>query len=364
MYLKSLLCCVSVLSVLLLGGCEDPLSTKEQEVLRPVKYVEVYRSDLSRERSFSGTAEAGQQSRMSFKVAGSVAALPVSVGDALGKGDVIARLDDQPYRLKVQEAQAALEQGNAQLRNAQATYERVRALYVNRNASKSDLDNARAAAESAKAAVGSIAKRLEQARLQLSYTVLEAPIAGSVAAVMVQENENVQAGTPIVLLTSVEIPEVTVSVPEMLITQIRQGEKVTVRFGAIPGKVFDATVTEVGVASVGMMTTFPVTVKLAHADPAIRPGMAAEAVFHFQAQTRHTVYLLPPVAVSEDTQGRYVYVVEATQDGRGMVHRKAVTVGDLTDDGLEIVSGLQDGEKVVIAGVSKIGDGMTVKLPE
>jgi len=76
--------------------------------------------------------------------------------------------------------------------------------------------------------------------------------------------------------------------------------------------------------------------------------------------------VVPSFAVGEDGEGRFVYVVEPAPDaaGEGIVRRQAVTVGDLTTEGLEIVSGLQDGDRVVTAGVSRIEDGLRVRLDE
>jgi len=142
----------------------------EKEVIRPVRYASVFSTSSSRTRVFSGAAQAGQESNLSFKVSGSVIAVPVSVGDRVRKSQLLVEIDDKDYRLQLQEAEAALEQTIAQERNAKAAYDRVRALYENRNASKSDLDAARAAAESSEAAVRSVEKRLELAQLQVSYT--------------------------------------------------------------------------------------------------------------------------------------------------------------------------------------------------
>ncbi len=90
--------------------------------------------------------------------------------------------------------------------------------------------------------------------------------------------------------------------------------------------------------------------------------MAAEVAFNFQATDNRERFLVPPFAVGEDREGRFVFVVEPQESGLGTVRRRAVTVGELTSDGLEILSGLADGEEVVTAGVTKITDGLTVRI--
>jgi len=357
----------NILLVLFTSCSKEP---EVEEAIRPVRYEKVYISGDDRTRSFSGVAQASQESRLSFKVAGNVKRLAVKVGDKVDVGQLIAELDPKDYELRVEEAEAALTQAQAQQRNAEANYERVRKLYENRNASRNDLDAARAASESAQAQVKSIEKRLELAQSQLSYTRLKAPTSGAIATVESEVNENVKSGETVVQLTSGSGIEVQVAVPEVLISQIKEGEKVTVIFDALPGQTFSGRVTEVGVASTGYATTFPVTVRLEGADQSVRPGMAAEVSFKFESTQRaadtpaRKRIVVPSVAVGEDRQGRFVFVVKPTEEGFGVAERRAVEIGDLTEDGIEILQGLDDGDRVVTAGVSKLTDGQKVRLPE
>ena len=201
------------------GGDEG----ETQPTIRPVRVQQVFATGGSRERMFSGAARAGVESRFSFRVAGTLERLAVAVGDAVRAGQVIAELDPRDYQLQFQQAEASLRQAQAEERNALASYDRVRLLYENNNATARDLDAARAGFESATAAVQSLENRVELARLQLGYTRLTAPLAGSIASVDVEVNENVRAGQEIVFMTSGSVPEVTVAVPGVLIAQIEEG---------------------------------------------------------------------------------------------------------------------------------------------
>jgi RND family efflux transporter MFP subunit len=253
-------------------------------------------------------------------------------------------------------------QAQAELRNAESNYSRVQVLWENATTSKQDLDAARAAFESAEARVVSIEKRLELARLQVEYTVLLAPFDGAVAEIRVEQNENIQAGSPVAVLTSAGKPEVQVSIPEVLIAQVQPGSPATITFDALGQIQIAGTVTEVGVAPTGFATTFPVTVCLDDAVPDVRPGMAAEVAFRFETAGTKEVVIVPAVAVGEDHHGRFVYVIEPGEQDLGIARRTAVTVGELTSEGLEILSGLQEGDLVITAGVSRLTDGQRVKL--
>ncbi len=354
----SMLLCLAGLVVSCSGDKPAP-----EPVLRSVRAVQVFASGGERTRTFAGVARAGVESRLSFRVAGTVQRLLVEVGQQVKEGELIAELDPEDYNLQVQDARASLSQARAQLRNAQSAYDRARDLYENRNASKQDLDAARAQFESASAMVQSGEKRLELAQNQLGYTKLRAPRSGAIASCDVEVNENVSAGKPVCLLTSDGNIEVEVAIPEILISQIREGGKVSAQFDALPNTAIPGTVTEVGVAATDMATTYPVTVRLDNSADAVRSGMAAEVTFQFAATSNRETYLVPSVAVAEDRNGRFVFIVAAADTpGVGEVSRRPVTIGELTGDGLEVSEGLSDGDFVITAGVSKLTDGQRVRF--
>jgi RND family efflux transporter MFP subunit len=335
---------------------------EDDPIIRPVRYEEVLTSGAARTRSFSGTAQAGLESRLSFKVGGTIAILDIEVGDRVRAGETIARLDPTDYELTVRDAEASLTRYQAESRQASATYERIRQLYENQNASRADLDAARAASEAAGAGVGSAEQKLAMARMNEKYTTLKAPVAGAISDVAVEVNENVNPGEVVAVLTSGERAEVTVSIPGALIGAVREGDPVRVEFDAVAGRDFAATVTEVGVAATRGGATFPVTARLDEESEQVRPGMAAEIAFRFTATGSERIYV-PASAVLEDRDGRFAFVVEKTDDGFGVTRRRTVEVGDVTRLGLEIRSGLAEGDLLVTAGVTKIQDGLRVKVP-
>lgn len=354
-------CLPALLALLLVAGCAD--AEPAQEVIRPVRYEQALSTGGNRARTFSGAAQAGTESRLSFKVAGTIRQVPVVVGTRVRRGQLIASMDPSDYLLRQQEALAGLQQAQAQERNARETYERVKGLYENRNASLSDLESARAGHDSALAAVELARARLEQADLQVQYTRLSAPTSGAIAQVNVEVNENVQAGQSVVVMTSGDQPEVQVAVPEQLIARIRIGDTVAVTFDALPGRRFDAVVREVGVAATQAATTFPVTVRLTEDNADVRPGMAAEVTFRFAATgTQGTGVIVPSSSIGEDRQGRFLFALEPLDDGYALAHRRAVQLGELTSEGIEVLSGIEDGEFVATAGAHHLEDGQKVRL--
>ena len=353
---------VFFVTFMVIPACKE--KEQAQEIIRPVRYVQIFSTGGSRERTFPGVAQAGTESRLSFKIPGTIQRIAVRVGDRVRAGQLIAELNPNDYLLKVQQAEASLLQARAQERNAEAAYNRARSLYEEKSVSKQDLDAARMASESTNAVTQVSEKQLEQAHLNLSYTKLTAPMDGAIAEVRCEVNENIQTGIPLFVLTSGSQLEVRVSIPEVLISQFEEDKEASVKFDALPDKEFKATVTEVGIKSTTLATTFPVTLRLKETDPDIRAGMAVTVAFRFESRDDRGRFIVPSQAVGEDREGRFVFLVEPSpeEEGFGVIRRKPVVVGELTAEGMEIFKGISDGDLVVTAGISHITDGQKVKL--
>ncbi len=109
-------------------------------------------------------------------------------------------------------------------------------------------------------------------------------------------------------------------------------------------------------------STYPVIVKLLNPTDEIRPGMAANVSFDFESKTDEDIIIVPYVAVAEDQGGNYIFVVEETMSDTAIVHKRSIKCGNLIEENFEILEGLDEGELVVTAGISKLTDGMKVKL--
>ena len=354
---------LALATLCLLPGCES--EPPPPEPLRPVRHERVVLSGAGRTRIFSGRARAGQEINLSFRVSGRVDSLPAKVGDVVRAGHLIAQLEQIDYEIAQRRAQANVEQADAAYINAQANLERIEGLYEDNNASRNELDQAIAGYDQEAARRKEARESLRQAQRQLGYTSLRAPVDGAIAAVDVEVNENVSAGQNVFRLTAGSRSEVEVAIPGVLISQINKGNPVGVTFSALPGQIFDAVVTEVGVAALGASTTFPVTVRLARSTNDVRSGMAAEVSFRFEGDDDSTRIFLPAYAVGEDSQGRFVFLLERTDvPDVGRVRRQSVEVGEeLTPDGkLEILAHLSEGDDVVTAGVRRLIDGQNVTL--
>jgi RND family efflux transporter MFP subunit len=351
------------IAMLSIGAC-GKTDEMGEERLRQVRYMTVNDGSGHRNRSFSGTSKSSTESRLSFKVSGTVISAPAQIGQRMNAGDIIAEIDPASYWLQTQQAQASLVEAQANERRAAANYDRTKGLYANDNASLNDLEVARAQAESAAAVVAAASKSLEIARLNVSYTRLTADADCFIASIDVEINENVQSGQQVAMVSCGDTFEVTLDLPESLIGSVNADTRVSVEFGAIPDTVFDGVISEVAVASVRGSAAFPVVIRILDTHASLRSGLAADVTFQFDLDGGSGGVVLPVSAVINDPLGTFVFIAEpADAEGEALVRRRAVSLGELSQVGVEVVDGLQIGDHVITAGISVIRDGQRVLVP-
>lgn len=352
-----------LLSLILLacGGKKE----NKKEIIRPAMYKKVVSGGGTQVRSFAGTAKSGTETKLSFKVAGTIRSLPVKVGQEVSKNTLIATLDDSDYQLEYERADASVKNADAQEKQAKSAYARVRSLYENGNTSLSEFESAKAAYESAKANESSAKKARKLAKAQLGYTRLYAPVSGKIATVNAEVNENVGSGQQIVMLSSEGDLEVNIGIPESFISNVNVQDPVDVVFSSIQGENFKGVVSEVSFSINRQTSTYPVVIKLEGNTQAVRPGMAASVTFQMSNPNpaASDFLVVPGQAVGEDEDGNFVFVLEPA-DEYYTAKRRSVEVGNLTTNGFEIVDGLEEGELVATAGLQTILDGDKVRLFE
>lgn len=378
-----------LIAIIFLSMCTQ----KEEEKMvrtRPVKHMVVQKSGVNDRHTFSGSAQSKEEAKLSFRVAGTISNIRVKVGDLIKKGQIIARIEPTDYKVSLQQAlaqergaQATEHSSETQIKSAEANfiavrsaYQRVTKLYENNSVSLSEFEQTKANYEAALANYEAAKSQYEAAKYnttasqgsknaaqnQVDYTRLIAPFNGVISQQLVEENELVNSGTPIVTLSSLGKPEVVVGVPEVLISKVKKGMKTFVSFSTLPGRSFEASVIEVGY-SPGSGSTYPVTTNLLSTDAAIRPGMPASVTFDFKLPTELSQKLLVPAAsVGEDSDGRFVFKLERTENGRAIARRQSVKVGKLRNQGFEIIQGLKEGDIIAAAGLNILLDGDEVRL--
>lgn len=356
-------------------ACSGKKVEKTESIVRPVRFGKVIKSGSAASQTFSGTAQSNKEAKISFKVAGTINSLRVKVGDRIRIGQVIAQLDAIDYSIQYEQAVAQFKSAETQIKSAESqltatksTYQRVEKLYENNSVPLSEYEQAKTSYEAAQsqheAAIAQVAaskKQVESSKNQVNYAQLAAPFSGVITAIMVEENELVNSGTPIAILSAEDKPEINVGIPEVFISKIRKGQQVGINFSILPNQNFTGTISEVGF-SAGDASTYPVIIQIDNPSETIRPGMAATVHFQFGETQNGQQYLIAPVkSVGEGPNGNFVFKLEKNGDLH-TAKKQIVQIGDLMASGFEIKEGLQEGDLVATAGLKALLDGMQVML--
>jgi len=336
--------------------------TPQNKRLRPVKVVQAVVPENVCVKTFSGTTRSSFTSKLSFRVPGTIFSLDVDTGDNVNSGQLIASLDPTDYELKVQEVLASLARAKAQWRNAEASYARVLALYERGNASLGELDEIRAASSSAQAVVQSVEKQVELVKRNLEHTKLFSPKDCNIASVHAEENENVQAGQPVAVLTCGNSMEVHIQVPASFVFSVKKGDLALVEIDSVNGKIFKGIIKEVGSSPNALNTTYPVTISIMEDSSSIKPGMSALVRIESKNESENNYPALPPVCVGEDSKGKFVWKVETGDSKIGTIKKAYIETADFSGSKIVVTKGIAHGDFAVSAGVSQVYEGLKVRI--
>ncbi len=209
--------------------------------------------------------------------------------------------------------------------------------------------------ESARVAISQAEAALEQANIQLGEVVIKAPFDGVVAEVKVSTGSRVSQQTVVAQFLSQEM-EVSLSVPESMISQVKKGQSAALQLTAYPGQDFPGEVTSIAPTADKDTRTFEVKVTPTKGKELLRSGMYANV--SILAQEKKNTLIAPQAAVTTQNDQPIVYVVKSDNT----VEQRQVTTGLADNDRVEILAGLKAGEQVVTAGQANLVDGAKVRL--
>jgi RND family efflux transporter MFP subunit len=343
-----------------LTACKE--KTEIIEVVRAIKTITVSEQATEQIRKFSGLVAAVDSSSLSFQVGGQVETVKVDIGDRVEKGQVLAVLDDEPYRLEVDAAQAELVKSRANVVNTRAEAERQKRVFDQGAGAKSDLDAAEYNYKAARSAVNYQISRLNLAKRNLRLTTLLSPYDGAIAWRSVQPHEEVKVGQKVFEIDAKGEMEVQLAVPETTIDRIHIDDPATVTFPTLPGESVKGRITYIGSAAV-KANAFPVKVELIDPNEKIKPGMTAEANLSIKDENQQPGYLVPFQAilpVEDAKQGHaFVYDPQTSTVKKTLIHVRGVQ-----HDQAIVHEGLAAGDIIAVAGVSFLADGLKVRLME
>src|SRR5215471_11811854 len=270
-----------LLSSLWFSAC-DRKEPPPQEVVRPVPAMRVGEIGTELGRSFPGRAQAYQELNLSFRIGGPLIQFPVRGGEAVQKGQVLARIDPGDFDIGLRQAQGQLEETRAAAQRAESDYERQQRIFKEDPGatSESAIDRAREQRDRARANIRSLQAAVDSARDQLEDTYLRAPFGGTVVATFVENYEQVRPKEPVLRLVDISSIKMVINIPENFISLAKRRDikDITVVFDPFPDEKLAAQILEVSPEASQLTRTYPVTLVMNQPKTAkILPGMAGRA---------------------------------------------------------------------------------------
>jgi HlyD family secretion protein len=408
--LAVLLCIVAL--VIYRGWASSQKRTAPQRLGQgeiPVQVTPVKRGDLTFFFNATGDILPLMQVDLFPKVSGYLEKISVNLGDSVRQGQVIAQIDRNDFLYKVREIEAKVAQAKAALdeieagtrseeirqaeeavKQAQSRYdnakthrERMEALYQKQIISKKDFDNADTECSVCEAQLVSSQERMKQLRegarreereasraklkemesvllqeqTRLQNTTITAPFQGDITHKYVDTGTLVSPSTPLVTLAHTETLKVIANVLERDISLIKLGMKVRIQAEAFPDKSFDGRIVRMNSALDMATRTLQTEIHIPNAGRMLRPGMFVK--IEIALSTRIGTLIIPKVAVVEEGEDRVVFVVENNK-----ALRKTIVTGVEQDDKVEVLQGLNEGDRIVRKGQGSLKDRSAVRVIE
>ncbi|MEM9257005.1 MAG: efflux RND transporter periplasmic adaptor subunit [Pseudomonadota bacterium] len=356
-------------ALVLLIGCGQDAPTP---VVPPVKVVSVEALTGANALAYSAEIEAETTLNLAFRTDGyvdSIATRPgvddqprlLQTGDTVSKDEVLASIESEEYRDKVETAQANVDKAEAEAYKADQDFRRAEALSATDSITGPDYDSAKSAYESAQAAIKGANARLDQARIKLEDTKLVAPVAATVQQRQIEIGSLVHSNTVGFVLAKIGTVKAVFGLPDHLLELVDIGQVVDLRSTAVPGRAFTGQITEIAAAADARTHLFDVSVSIANEDGALRPGMIAALALSTPGIT-NTAVGVPLEAIVESSGGGFaVFVVELNQD-ETTVKLQPISTGQVIGNTVAVLSGLTPGQQIVVKGMAQLRDGQAANI--
>lgn len=360
----------------------EPLAVRTARIVEEqvARYVEVV-----------GTLKADQEVVVSSEVKGPIEELPVDLGSVVQKGQVLARLSQREFQLRVDQADAALQQArarlglrgqiegltpeeNSEVRQAKALldearlrYERAKVLIKNGDIAQERYDEAEIGYRAVearyqyaqdnflnqRAVIEQRVAELQLARKQLNDATIRSPLDGIVSVRHVTRGEYIKAETPIVTLVKSNPLRLQTVVPEVAVSSIRVNIPVTLIVDAYPGETFKAVISRVSPSLDEKARTLTAEATVENVDGRLKPGLFAKAQILVNKQS-------PAVMAPVDSLLTFAGLTKLFVIEDGKVVERVVKTGLKNGDRVEILSGVRVGERVAIEHLGKLSQGIAV----
>ncbi len=282
-------------------------------------------------------------------MAGTLERVLVKDGDAVRKGQVLARIDDGGMA-------SGLEQLRTQEALAETTFERQKRLWEQNIGSEIQYLQAKTEYEA-------LGNQIRQAEAQLAKSVIRAPFSGIVDDVLQEQGSTVNpaSGTPVIRLVNLSDMYVEVDVPESYLPSVRPGKDVVIYLPVL-GDSIRTRVRQTGNFINPANRSFRVEIPVPNQGGNIKPNLTARVSIN--DYTSESAILVPPSVISENAEGeQYIYLAEdIDENGVGTAVKRLVTTGRSQGDHVEILEGIEAGDQIITEGARRVREGQEIQI--
>ena len=338
-----------------LAAC-GPTTAQQQAPERPVLVATVHYEAQVADRSFVGTVRPRIESDLGFRVTGKVSKRLVEVGSHVDAGQPLATLDEADLNLQAEQAEAELSAAKGVRAQAGAAETRTKELREKGWSTDAQLDQAKAAADEARARLNRAERSVELTKNSLSYATLVADASGVVTATFIEPGQVVAAGQAAIRVARLAEKEVVVAIPETLLARAKSGEA-RVSIWSEPDKHYVAKLRELAPSADPTTRTYLAKFSMPSAGNEVQLGMTATLILSDAASGR--VARLPFSALFDQGGGPSLYVVDTKT---GAITLKGVAVKSYERNDVLISGGVAEGADVVALGVQKLNPAEKVRV--
>lgn len=340
-----------ILLFIFIAGCfSDHPKKIESKTIENVKLQTVNQGDLPKYLEATGTVKAKIISLITSKVMGTITSVNVKDGDRVSEGQVLLTIYDQDASERVRQAEKNLDAARLNMSLSDATYMRYKALYDERALSQQEMDQITTEKELAKANYERAMAAVGEAKAMRSFYTVTAPISGIVSSKKVDVGTTAMPGMPLLNVENTSSFELDANVDSKYSQDLKVGSSVGVKIESLPE--IQGKISEIVPSVDPMSRSFVVKIDLGSGN--LRSGMYGKAYFNIGTKKAISI---PESALVRKGGLIGVYVV----DDKGLVSYRMVKIGEKYGKNVEVLSGLSNGEKIIVEGIDNAFDGAIVK---